>query len=340
MRRRIVAAALISFALPLFALADDRVSPTVNILIGGLSVYSSGTVEYSCGNLFASCWMDGYHNITDGGTGTAVANSAIPANEVNALDTRTVYTGTITSGTIYSHCYQANLSGTGHPGGGLPGDNQRVSSSTACAPPQPPLPPPPPPAVDFCGTGCEDPLVLDLNGDGVQTTGTGDPVLFDMDGDGVRELITWTNPNTAEGFLFLDLDHKGRVENGSEIFGVGTVMPDGSRGHNGFEALAVYDMTANGGNADGILDSDDAIWNRLRIWVDANHDGVCAPNETGTMHSYGVGSIQLGAVVTNAVDAAGNVHQLQSYYLKRGGGRPGDRQRSYSIDGVAFKRVQ
>ncbi|PYQ31940.1 MAG: hypothetical protein DMF56_02240 [Acidobacteria bacterium] len=164
---------------------------------------------------------------------------------------------------------------------------------------------------------CQDPLVLDLNGDGIHTTGTSELVWFDMDGDGKPEQTAWTDPATAEGFLYLDLDHKNRVTSGRELFGVGTVMPDGSRGHDGFAALAVYDLAAHGGNGDGILDANDAVWNRLRIWVDASHDGICDPNETGPIHKYGVEQIDIAAASMNAVDDSGNLHAMASTYRHR-----------------------
>ena len=201
-------------------------------------------------------------------------------------------------------------------------------------------PPAPPPQHTTCVQGnneCQDPLVLDLNGDGIRTTR--DRVWFDMDGDGALEQIAWTNPATEEGFLYLDLDHKGRVTNGSELFGVGTVMPDGSRGRDGFAALAVYDSVPHGGNSDGILDASDAVWNRLRLWVDTNHDGVCDPTETGPIHKYGVQEITVTAALTNAVDDAGNVHLLASAYRRKAIGKTDQRYREYAIHAIGFQRI-
>jgi len=190
--------------------------------------------------------------------------------------------------------------------------------------------PPPPPQHTTCVQGnneCQDPLILDLNGDGIHTTGVDDPVWFDMDGDGRLEQTAWTNASTGEGFLYLDLDHKGRVTNGSELFGVGTVMPDGSRGRDGFTALAVYDL-----NGDGVVNANDDVWNRLRIWVDANHDGVCDAGETGPIHKYGVREIQIAAVTSNVVDGAGNLHKLSSLYARK--------NRDDAIQAIGFQRVR
>src|ERR1051325_6517569 len=163
-----------------------------------------------------------------------------------------------------------------------------IGPADECALGQYNSPPPPPPSggEDTTGTqGGLDPLVLDLNGDGIHTTGVADPVWFDLDGNGQKELLTWTDGTTAEGFLFIDLHHNGRIDDGSELFGIGTVMPDGTRAKDGFEGLAVYDRPENGGNGDGVLDANDAVWNQLRIWINTNHDGISQGAEVTSLHA-------------------------------------------------------
>ena len=159
--------------------------------------------------------------------------------------------------------------------------------------------------------------MLDLNGDGIHTTGLPGPVWFDLDGDGTKEHITWTNPSTMEGFLWVNLTGKNRVDNGTELFGTGTVMPDGSTAADGFQALAVYDRPEHGGNGDGVIDARDAIWDSLRVWIDTNHDGVCDPWENRPLRAYGVESISLAAALNGTVDAAGNVHHLSGRFSRR-----------------------
>jgi hypothetical protein len=66
----------------------------------------------------------------------------------------------------------------------------------------------------------EEPLILDLNGDGIQTTALENTaVAFDMNGDGRRDLTAWTNPQTEEGFLFYDQNHNRVVDGNQELFG-------------------------------------------------------------------------------------------------------------------------
>ena len=206
----------------------------------------------------------------------------------------------------------------------------------------PPLPPSPPPGgpIDCPGGDCGDsfgswePLILDLNGDGVNTTGTNDLVWFDLNGDGTPDHITWTNSATMEGFLWVNLTGKNRVDNGSELFGIGTVLPNGSKATDGFQALAIYDELSQGGNGDHVINAQDDVWNKLRVWIDANHNGVCEPGEVFPLHKFGVESISLSAARTSLVDSSGNGHFLRGSYWRRINGV----LQPFDIDGVTFQR--
>ena len=59
-----------------------------------------------------------------------------------------------------------------------------------------------------------DPIVLDLNGDGLSFTSIGDGVTFDINADGALDQVAWT----GDGILAYDLDGSGKIENGAEIF--------------------------------------------------------------------------------------------------------------------------
>ena len=79
------------------------------------------------------------------------------------------------------------------------------------------------------------------------------------------------------------------IDDGAELFGVGTpLVLEGRNAPNGFVGLAQYDSRQLGGNDDGLITEADAIWPQLRIWVDANADGVSTADEMRTLKSFGL----------------------------------------------------
>lgn len=182
------------------------------------------------------------------------------------------------------------------------------------------------------------PLVLDLNGDGVQTTDLFAPVSFDLNGDGVPDHVAWTCGWTEEGFLWLDLNRNGIVDGGRELFGQGTLLPSGDTATNGFEALGIYDGLSYGGNADGVISENDLIWSHLRLWVDRNHDGISQRPEITSLRHFDIVAIGLDFSRVQEVDGNGNLHPLQSTYLKRlTERRLGSRLVPYAIHDVFFR---
>ena len=74
-----------------------------------------------------------------------------------------------------------------------------------------------------------DPLVLDLDGDGLELVGASAQVLFDHDANGIKTGTGWAKPDDA--LLVRDLNGNGLIDNGRELFGVDTlkrnVIPGG-----------------------------------------------------------------------------------------------------------------
>ncbi|WP_232507429.1 hypothetical protein [Neisseria weixii] len=86
-----------------------------------------------------------------------------------------------------------------------------------------------------------DPLVLDLDGDGIETIGTQGyaGALFDHDKDGIRTSTGWAAAD--DGLLVIDRNSDGLINNGGELFGDSTVLKDGSNAAHGYAALAESD---------------------------------------------------------------------------------------------------
>jgi hypothetical protein len=135
-------------------------------------------------------------------------------------------------------------------------------------------------------------------------------VSFDIGGTGNPIQIAWTAANANNAFLALP-GADGLVHNGKQLFGNFTSQPQSST-PNGFAALAVYDEPKNGGNGDGIIDSHDAIFSSLRLWVDANHDGISQPDELFTLPSLGVNSISLSYKTDMRQDQYGNLFRFRA----------------------------
>ncbi|MBI4963247.1 MAG: hypothetical protein HY913_08220 [Desulfomonile tiedjei] len=145
-----------------------------------------------------------------------------------------------------------------------------------------------------------DPLILDLNGDGIKTVTLQDGVNFDHDANGLAEQTSWVDPD--DGFLVLDRNGNGFIDDGRELFGNATILSNGKNASNGFEALAGLDS-----NKDGRIDAPDPIFSQLRVWKDEDQDGYSYPDELHTLDELGIKSINLQSTITQSTDEQGNI---------------------------------
>lgn len=133
-----------------------------------------------------------------------------------------------------------------------------------------------------------DPLTLDLDGDGLETVpvSSTNPILFDHDGDGLKNATGWIKPD--DGFLVMDRNGNGTIDNGTELFGDSTNLYGGGKAADGFAALAQEDT-----NNDGKISSADANFAYLRVWRDLNQNGISESGELATLASLNIASIDV-----------------------------------------------
>lgn len=123
----------------------------------------------------------------------------------------------------------------------------------------------------------KDPLVINFNGSAAQLTAA--KFSFDLDADGSAEQISFVAPGS--GFLALDKNQDGRINNGSELFGPAS--------GNGFSELAAYDQDGN-----QWIDENDAVFAQLRIWSKDTEGN----DQLATLKAAGVGALFLGNAST------------------------------------------
>jgi len=152
----------------------------------------------------------------------------------------------------------------------------------------------------------ESPILIDFRGHGMVLSSAEDGVLFDIRASGILERVAWPARSNV-GFLVLDRNGNGRVDSSAEMFGNHTPLADGNTAAHGFQALAEFDD-----NSDDWIDQNDEVYSRLRLWIDANRDGVSGTEEYSTLQAVGVAALSLRYQLTERVDQWGNAFRYRA----------------------------
>ena len=123
----------------------------------------------------------------------------------------------------------------------------------------------------------KDPLVINFNGTTAQLTDA--KFAFDIDADGKQDSISFVAPGS--GFLALDRNNDGKINDGNELFG--------AKSGDGFGDLAQYDMDGN-----QWIDENDEIFADLRIWT----RDISGGDRLTTLTVHKVGALYLGNVAS------------------------------------------
>ena len=122
-----------------------------------------------------------------------------------------------------------------------------------------------------------DPLIINIDN---KYAGLSDVKFkFDLDNDGRQEDISFAGEGS--GFLALDKNGNGKIDNGSELFGTAS--------GNGFADLAAYDDDGN-----FWIDENDEIYSKLKVWT-KDADGN---DRLIDLKEADVGAIYLGSAST------------------------------------------
>lgn len=153
-------------------------------------------------------------------------------------------------------------------------------------------------SVSVGSANMTDPLVVNLKGGPARLTGG--KVAFDLDSDGKTENVSFVADGS--GFLAVDRNGDGKVNDGSELFG--------PRTGDGFAELSSYDADGN-----GWIDEQDPIFTQLRVWT---RDGLSTLSENG-IAAIATGSVETPFAIKDDANALQANIRATGIYLSESG---------------------
>ncbi len=203
-----------------------------------------------------------------------------------------------------AHCHPRPTPGAGDPQAGLT-ELQRAQRNGQLAAP----------LAAGATTQHWRPVILDLDGDGIETTDQAHGVSFDVDSSGYFKTTAWAGHD--DGFLVLDRNLNGLLDDASELFSNAAVADSAK----GIASLRWVDATV-----DGNITGSDPVFGQLRVWQDKNTNGTV---DAGELKSLADLSITALHYARGSYDVAGQTRQLMSPDLVA----DADGIRTHDVDG-------
>lgn len=163
---------------------------------------------------------------------------------------------------------------------------------------------------DNAKVGMLSTILVDLDGDGLEARKRSKTdARFDMDGDGTADDTGWVAD--GDGLLVIDRNGDGAITHASEI----SFLAEKENAKSAWDGLGALDA-----NKDGKINATDARFGDLKVWQDANHNGVSDDGELHGLTDLGIKEISLTATtVGEAAKVGRNLPLTTSVYTKDNG---------------------
>ena len=145
-----------------------------------------------------------------------------------------------------------------------------------------------------------DPLVINVDSGVTQISDQ--KFMFDLDADGTEEEMSMLKKGS--GFLALDLNEDGKINDGSELFG--------TKSGDGFKDLRNYDKDGN-----GWIDENDEVFDKLKVWFKAeNGEDVLMNLKAADIGAIYLGEAQTEFTLGNSFGNRSGVIRSTGFFLK------------------------